>query len=550
MRLLNFALISLLVLSIFIPIGANAQANPIIRIVQQDEYDQYGHLERNLDGTYYPGDRIAFFWYIDGPIPDPDGYGTHLKVTISSNIQIIERGNGYVIAQFTPNYSGYGEHKTEITVAVNTNKQGIDIMYNQVQFISRLVPYNPTIEAFPYTVMGDSKQHSYQDRTGIVVKYMGSIGNGDNNPFTDNTIFPQRRLMLNDTSNYSSWSNNTEFRMQQIPVNVNGTQGSIPTGIHYVIHKDVLDIKRQGNDRYIFMDQAGYSRNYYFTVPKNNTLVNDAVDLGISVHLEWPPIGFDKRVDYNLPIPRASLANNLTVTTNPAKETTIIVSEEQFKPDRGTYETIKRFAYDQVMKKENDVVMANIVSEDMPDDYVAALSQGNVNIHVPKFHVYIPEYVGNDYNFTNIADYPSVLTMTATVSDRTYTKNFPNYNYEADYKVDIDSRQNLPLDISRSLNGNANIKAPWEVTGLEGATMISCLNENCVINPYSNQVKASNEFGGTAIAQVPPIPTQESPFTQKVEDNLKYVLIVLAVIFGGIWILKKYASFLNRTISG
>lgn len=542
-------LISLLVLSFVLPFGkANAQTSPdVIQIYQQDMYDKYGHLERNLDGTYYPGDRILFYWTVGDVTLPSCRDGCRVGVTVTSDVGIIERGQNYMIVQFTPGIIGYGEHKTQITVFTATIKGNIWVVFNQFNFNSRLVPYNPTMNTYPYTVLNDKEKYSYQDRTAIALNYLGSKGNGDNNIFTNNQIFPDRRLFLNDTSHYQSWSNNTEWQFQDFPMTVNGTQGQIPVGIKHVIHEDVFNITRQSPNPYIFMDKAGYSTQYYITTPKNQTIIDDATAVGIKMHLEWPPIGYDKEVDYTLPPPKNPLANHVIITTNPpAKSLIVHIREQDYQPKSGVYETVRQFAYDSVMKQTKDPILANMVQNDMPLNEVFAISnRDNLDLEMPKFHVYIPEFADQNYNFTDVADYPSSVELSAIVDGKTFTKQYSSYDFNGNYNLDIDMRQNIPLDIARQQNGRAIVNAEWDISGVDGGNIVSCLEHNCIIEPRADQLTVYNEFGGSASGHVPPIPSQANPFTEENKENMKWALILIGMAFLTLWLAQKYGNVLN-----
>ena len=551
MKIHSIIIVFLILLSIStIPAYAQSNENKLrVSIEQIDVTDKYGHVMKNLDGTYYPGDRISFLYTITGIIPEiGDDDQAWTNVVVKTPFKIISQNKGFRIGVITvevPEKIIYRTHITTVSVEVGSDNIGVYRVIPRA-FNHQVVPYNPSLVAFPYTALIDKEHYSYQDRTGIAFNYLGSIGNTDS--IFDRQVYPDRRLMLNDTRT-ESWSNNTQFMMQEVPVIVNGQQASVPVGIEYAIHEDVMNVTRRSNDPFIFRESAGYFKEYYNTTPTNQTLVSEANHLGIIIHYDWKPSGYESEVRYNLPSPRTALANTITITTNPHSEgLDIVVKDMDFSPERGVYQSIRQFAHDQVIKKTNDRVMAEMVELDMPSTFTRVITtKDNIEVEVPKFHVYIPEFAGQNYNFTNIPDFPSSVELSVRTDDSRYTKEYQTYNFESNYNVDIDTREGLPLPISTSLNGNVNVKAPWQVSKVEGAKMLGCL-ESCVLKPTSDRITVYNEFGGSATGIVPEIPKQESPFTQKVQDDLRFVLILLGVIFGGLWLLKKYASFLNRTI--
>ena len=498
---------------------------------------RYGHEAVNPDGSYYPGDPITFTWGLKNSIPTDDPID--VVANVDTQYQIVRQGSNFLVINSTASMP-YKIYTSTVTIQVLKESTGYPLLTYSKVFTHRLVPYNPEFHAFPYTVLNDAKRYSYEDRTGVIINYIGSKGNVP----LDNTIYPDRRLMLYE--NFTSVVTGQEFTF----ADVGGYK--VPSGVRESETYDVLDIGRESNDPLIYMEKAGYQKFYYNTIPLNMTAIQGANSMNMTViyYFKDSNIDYKKEVEYAMPNPRHSIANTFKVLVLPSTPTNVTLSTQD------GYQSMQDYAYDQALKATQDPEVAELVREDIPPSMISVTDEyGEIEIKVSKMSVYQLPIWYNETDFGAIMD-TSFTPITVNISTKygDWRQEYGNYLFDQDYSINLDTRQNTELQIWRATGSNSyNIKAEWDIISVDTnnhSKVNSCISKECslgIINNSTNMVvKAYNEFGGSGIATVPPFKESYNPLNNQVLGDFWLVIIILGALGAFLIVVIKLLNHWNK----
>jgi hypothetical protein len=535
-------IVILLVVFISTPTQVFAQTSTVDKYIDIYEIPtaRFGiHEAKNPDGTYYPGDPISFGYQVLGIPPVAGGESIRVEASIDTEYYVVSRGEGFIVINSTSAMT-YKVYQTTVSVRMIHEKTGVEITKESKTFYHQLVPYRPEIYAFPYTVLNDNQRYSYQDRTGMVINFAGSRGND----LSDQTIYPERRLFLYE--NFTSVVTGQEFTF----MNIGGYD--VPTGIRESVTYDVLDISRNNPDRLIYMDRAGHEKFYYTTTPRNQTAINGANSMNMTVIYYWHDgAEFWQDVEYAMPNPRHSIANTFKVLVIPSTPANVTLSVQD------GYQSMQDYVYQQALEHTRDPVTAELVREDIPPPVVSLGDDyGEIEFRVGKMSQYQLPILYNATDFGSVMDTSFTPVKVDIVTEYgSWSKEYSSYSFDQDYEINVDTRQDAPLEIWRGVGSNSyKIKAEWDITRVEtgnSSIVHACIAQECtleLINPnnVNATVTAFNEFGGSSTATVPPLQPHYNPLNKQVLDDFWLTITIVLSLGAFLLVVIKLINHLNK----
>lgn len=561
-----------------------AAAGISIGIPSDAPKDPYGHLERNSDGTYYRGDRIQVNYGAVGNFGGP----VRVSADASSDSYVVaDRPAGALMLRPLPTIS-YGMHN--VTITVTASKENGDLAARDSKtFTFNVVPFQPKYQTYFWPVLKDAGRFTLDDRTGVAVKYLGSIGQ-------DGKLYEGRRAILlqNHDSNSTGLALTTNGFF---PLNVPMPDGSVkqaPNSIDFVYEPHILKVESD-NATPLYFNSTGMQHYYLKTTAINATAVSLALNATIVTHYYWPQQNFTSgTINYTIPAHREPFANSLfaTIKTNNDTQASYAFKFEP-KAENVTatkrFMTLQDFGLAKALYDTNDVKIAGIVRADMPsgdpmyvDNKSASggfqavksdillsqpeLEMGSLDRQEP---ITLGDFLTADWNaILTGAQSPMILTATSPEGE-TLKKVIPDYDFSHFIEeIIIDVRHTNDLKVLQNFGHiESSIEAPWEIHRIsfepkDELRSLGCHDNRCDIYTgaarltSNHTIIAFNEYGGSAAGILLPETDQnlaDSGFfgvTSKI-DNSQFVFwlgltgFLFFMIFFAKSTLKYFAERVN-----
>lgn len=522
--------------------------------------DSAGHLEKNGDGTYYPGDRVTVTWHVnDVPVAIPASEHFSISATYSIPYPLVvvdQAADRWTFASLNDT-STFGDLPITITIrGIADGSGGVLFTYSQ-SFDYRLVPLDPQYNLYIYPVLKDGAHSTWQDRTGVAIDYLGSKNR-------DGTISPNRRLSIQDHYRVNATIVNFTYSNITVPavpgLPENPPKGKIPTGLDYDMVPDALKAEKKGDSDSIYFDGAGMRTYYLTTTPwhLNATEIDHAQNVNMTATFSWPEKVYQNRTTYTQPTPLAHGSNHLRVSIlagdSPAAVRFNVTTSvpplnvlDKSMQDSVVYATLQQYGYDKALDDTSDPKIAKVVEGDMPSQYVgstvqvkadgtpAIINATRMALMVPSWYTVFqtadqsrpmvqPGHVTYDqmvesstFNGTYSNSMSPLLVIATDSNGTTYSKLYSSYDFsEESADLVMDVRQNVPMvEVSKPQDGTfGSVRAPWTIVSLQYSNNTapinakSCSGDTCMLdvepgNWNETRVTAVNEFGGTSVGILP-----------------------------------------------
>lgn len=546
--------------------------------------DPYGHLERNLDGSYYRGDRIQVNYAVKGSFGLAKDDAAHLEIGVNSDAyEIIGQPKDAIILGAKPN-AAFGLHNATVTVSAVSEHRGV-IARTSTTFQFDLVPFQPSYNVYRYPVLKDAARYTIDDRTGVIIDYKGSIEN--------NTVYPNRRMILEQSYDSNSTGLGLVYGQTPIPlrVPVPDEKGSIevPT-IDFVNQSHIMKVETDTGVP-LYFNSSGLQHYYLKTSALNQTALDMALNATIVTTYSWPAQNYTFTQDYTIPAHREPQTNSLKVEVLNDKNYngsafSFQMASRDLKPNvESRFMSLQDYALAKTLFDTNNIKVAAIVRDDMPSSALPLDAKGNKFDKVVKNDILLtlPLFsISSATNSTSLGDYlqqdwnailtgsQSPMILTATNGTDFYQKVYEDYDFAAAVNVEkIDVRHTSDLKVYQNFGHlMSTIEAPWEIKRIEfepkgNLTSSGCQQNRCNIDTGrelmtgNHTIIAFNEYGGSSsgilLAETKDRIADSQFFgvTSKIANNQEFVFWIgiatffLFMVFFGKWMFRRFANRVN-----
>jgi len=468
----------------------------------------------------------------------------------------IHNGDGITILNTTiQDVFGYYTINYQSTVS-NINR---DIGIGTGEMTIELVPYEPQYsQGYPYPLLIDSKEYSFDDRQAIALYYMGSTQDG--------IVHSDRKSLINGFYNFG-------YGYDPYYPSVISQNFTFSQGVAYV---DSLE----SSERNSMFVKEGYGR-MYFDYPLGEIVgVNHIANLeNVTTHTTLSSNDFAAKDTflnyYSMRYPEIPFTKHLTIKSVNQNGTIMndLINLKILPYKKINTEYISQYIYDKILFDTKDKIFAEIISNDTYPMYQEYSSNGVLYANITRTPIFFDEYHsqtdqgtffnGSLSNISQLNKSPDTLRLSLpydiglgslsptsfviTVNDFTNILDERYYTFGGKQEININVQKDNKLPIHRSL-GKIEVYSPsnfGDISELlvDGTSVKQKCERGCVLlfQPEKELIiTAKNMWNGEASVISPkfiiPVPPQSE------EPNYKLIVVIIVVLVAAWLIYKKFKS--------